>query len=510
MAIEQEPNGHDVSTGVVSDQYRIYPQSWPDRPLTYSFVESGSPPVETFVLTTDDFVATAPIDVRGLFREAVSAWENVCGVDLAEVGDDADADIRVGWMAASDGRGQTLGVARRSYADVIYKVQIGFDPADYRAESNAVGFYDTALHEIGHAIGIAHSDVENTVMAGLPDTEYWHPPGRNRLTADDIAAARAVWGPPTQPPVPNPPPDTPTGGAGDDTIVGGGGNDTIDGGAGDDALLGGDGNDYINGGAGNDRLWGQAGNDSIDGGTGDDRIFGEGGNDTIAGGDGEDRILSGIGDDSIDGGAGFDRVWGGDGADTIHGGAGSARNFLAGEGGNDSIVGGAGVDIVIAGAGNDSVNGGAGADRIIGGDGDDTIEGGDGRNYLNGSEGDDSITGGADRDYLDGEGGNDTLNGGASRDVLAGGAGNDSLVGGAEGDTFFGQEGADTFVIEGGRNWIMDFDDADRLAIGMNLSQVQGAATQLGTDLHIALAGGGDLYLANTTLAEIEADNLIV
>ena len=117
--------------------------------------------------------------------------------------------------------------------------------------------------------------------------------------------------------------------------------------------------------------------------------------------------------------------------------------------------------------------------------------------------------GGAGWDYLDGEGGNDTLDGGAGRDVLAGGAGDDSLAGGAEGDTFFGGPGADVFQIAGGRNWIMDFDEADRLAIGMNLAQVQGAATQIGADLHVALAGGGDLYLANTTLSEIEADNLV-
>ena len=119
------------------------------------------------------------------------------------------------------------------------------------------------------------------------------------------------------------------------------------------------------------------------------------------------------------------------------------------------------------------------------------------------------ITGGADRDYLDGEGGNDTLIGSASRDLLVGGAGNDSLVGGAEGDTFFGGPGADMFIIAGGRNWVMDFDGADRLAIGMNLAQVQAAATQLGPDLHIALAGSGDLYLAGTTLADVEADNLV-
>ena len=44
---------------------------------------------------------------------------------------------------------------------------------------------------------------------------------------------------------------------------------------------------------------------------------------------------------------------------------------------------------------------------------------------------------------------------------------------------------------------------------GMNLAQVQAAATQLGEDLHVALAGGGDLFFAGRTLAGIEADNLI-
>ena len=342
------------------------------------------------------------------------------------------------------------------------------------------------------------------------------PPLDRVLQPDNFILSGSGTPPPVAPSTPAPvnptpvanPDTTERGESGNDTINGGDGNDNVSGEGGADALLGGDGNDYIDGGAGNDRLWGQGGNDGIDGGTGDDRIFGEGGNDTIAGGDGEDRILSGDGDDAIDGGDGFDRVWAGTGDDTIHGSAG--RNFLSGGEGADSVYGGAGVDIVIAGGGNDVVIGGGGADRIIGGAGNDTIYGGAGRNYLNGSEGDDNIIGGADRDYLDGEGGNDTLYGGGARDVLAGGAGNDSLVGGAEGDTFFGQEGADTFVIEGGRNWIMDFDDADRLAIGMNLSQVQAAATQHGTDLHIDLAGGGDLYLANTTLTDIEADNLVV
>ena len=287
---------------------------------------------------------------------------------------------------------------------------------------------------------------------------------RDDLDASDFIGLR------TEPPPPAPPPSSPSfipapapnaspaaterGTSGADTLQGGTGNDNVYGEGGNDALLGGDGNDYIYGGAGNDRIWGQGGNDALDGGAGSDLIYGLAGNDTIAGGADRDIVLAGDGDDAIRGDAGDDGVWAEGGADTVDGGAGD--DFLAG------------------GAGNDSLHGGAGAD------------------------------------YLAGEGGDDTLDGGASRDLaLAGGAGADRLIGGAEGETFFGQGGADTFVIRGGVSWVMDFDESDRLDIGMTLPQVQAAATQLGAHLHIDLAGGGDLYLANTTIAALDADNLI-
>ena len=260
--------------------------------------------------------------------------------------------------------------------------------------------------------------------------------------------------PPTGAPVPNAnPAGTERGTAGADTLQGGAGNDNLYGEGGNDALLGGAGDDYIAGGAGDDKLWGQDGNDGLDGGAGSDLLYGEGGNDTIAGGDARDIVLSGEGHDQIRGDSGDDGVW--------------------------------------AGGGND------------------TVEGGDGADFLAGGTGNDSLSGGAGADYLTGEAGDDTLDGGAGIDVLAGGDGDDRLLGGAAGDTFFGQGGSDTFVIAAGVNWVMDFDDADRLSIGMTLPQAQAAATQQGAHLHVALANGADLYLAYTTLPELDADHLI-
>ena len=40
---------------------------------------------------------------------------------------------------------------------------------------------------------------------------------------------------------------------------------------------------------------------------------------------------------------------------------------------------------------------------------------------------------------------------------------------------------------------------------GLTAATLNAAATQAGEHLHIAFRGGGDLYIAGTTLAEVEA-----
>ena len=403
-------------------------------------------------------------------------WEAVCGVKFVEVRDSPYADVRIAWMPdwQSDGRGGTLGVTNTwSYGRTIDEQAVTFDWAD---SGDTYTLYDTALHELGHVLGIAHSNVHGVVLSGLPHTPYADQPGYDQLQPDDIAAARALWGPP----IATAGPDLMLGGGGNDRFYGRGGNDTIGGGAGNDWLAGGTGNDLLAGRSGNDILLGGAGNDSLYGYSSWERsVY-----------DGNDSIWGQGGDDLIDGGAGNDLIYGGIG--------------------NDSIAGGDGADIILSGEGNDVNAGDNGNDRIWAEGGRDTLDGGTGVDFLAGGIGDDSLTGGIGTDYLAGEAGDDTLDGSTDRDLaLAGGAGNDRLIGGAEGDTFFGQAGADTFVIRDGVNWIMDFDVSDRFIIGMNLAQVQDAATQLGAHLHVALANGGDLYLANTVVAEIDVDNLV-
>ena len=51
----------------------------------------------------------------------------------------------------------------------------------------------TVSHEWGHAIGLAHSNVERTLMSGPPDSMYTND---TDLTADDVHGCRCLYGPP--------------------------------------------------------------------------------------------------------------------------------------------------------------------------------------------------------------------------------------------------------------------------------------------------------------------------
>ncbi len=134
------------------------------------------------------------------------------------------------------------------------------------------------------------------------------------------------------------------------------------------------------------------------------------------------------------------------------------------------------IEKFISGSGNDDITGNIANNVIWGGGGADVIRGGFGDDIIRGGAGNDTLNGNRKHDMLIGEGGNDILRGGGGRDKLDGGAGNDRLEGGIGRDKLVGGTGADTFVFKDG--WavdrVSDFeDDVDTI------------------ELHSALWGGG-------------------
>jgi Ca2+-binding RTX toxin-like protein len=294
-----------------------------------------------------------------------------------------------------DGTGSTLAFAY--YPDDVNSNplagDIQFDTSETWEIGNDQGsaafdFLLVAVHEVGHAIGIDHSDNANSVMfpsSGASDSF-------TSLADADITAARLIYASIGEDPIdpdPSPQPDpepsgtialvdgvlTVTGTENRDRVVlrklrsgnGGrlavlinhqhqtfsladvdsvfinalGGNDvivarrnvrlelTVDGGDGNDRIRGGSGNDNLTGGLGNDQITGGRGNDVIDGGAGDDRLRGQGGDDTLSGGDDNDTLIGGRGDDLLDGGAGTNVLK-----------PDSGRDKLIGRGDRDSVFSG--------------------------------------------------------------------------------------------------------------------------------------------------------------------------
>lgn len=200
------------------------------------------------------------------------------------------------------------------------------------------------------------------------------------------------------------------------------------------------------------------------------------------GGFGNDTITGNALDNRLVGNSGADRIFGGAGADTVEGGAGTS--YLRGDDGSDSIIGGAAFD---------DINGNVGADTASGGDGDDWVVGGKDNDRLFGDNGGDLVYGNLGDDAVDGGAGDDIVRGGQGDDVLAGGAGADFVSGDRGNDTMTGGAGADLFhsSADAGVDRVLDFNrlEGDRVMLDPGTPF---SVAQVGADTVITLGSPSD------------------
>lgn len=104
----------------------------------------------------------------------------------------------------------------------------------------------------------------------------------------------------------------------------------------------------------------------------------------------------------------------------------------------EDAIGGGADDELIGNEFNNILQGLNGDDTIDGGLGDDSLYGGAGDDFLDGWVGDDLLVGNAGDDLLFGFDGNDVLSGGSGIDGLGGESGSDILYGGADSDALLG------------------------------------------------------------------------
>ena len=462
-----------------------------------------------------DFDATQ----QGHFRAALAEYEAVTGVMFVEV----QGAAMINAFGAS-------GTNNGGWASIAFSTQseTGSGPlvSSFGTMAPGVYGYQVLLHELGHALGLAHphegenfvlrpdlNTQANTVMSYNLTTPY-----ATDLGYFDIVALQELYGPAnglnvwTVSTMNNVPVIHASGRS--EIVLATGQSTHLYAGSGDDTVFGREGDDLIYGQAGDDVISGAAGADSVYGGRGQDVIYGDidiysgyGAGDLIAGGEGNDSIMAGYGNDRAYGQQDDDTILGGYGNDTLNGGSGN--DSLLGESGDDRLAGIAGDDILLGGYGSDTLNGGDGADILNGETGADLLWGGDGNDTLSGGLGNDHLRGDAGGDLLLGDGGDDLIRGFAGDDTLMGGDGEDRLFGGT---------GADTFVFETEaafeRNRIYDFEDGiDIIRIeGLNLTFADIAIDAAGiTGAHsiISYSNWLDLVVFNTLANDLTTADFV-
>lgn len=174
---------------------------WRVGPITWSFADT------TYAADRAQFPFSNPLSLiasaQATVAQAVQDWAGVSGLVLQQVADTPDpnaaADIRIGFGTFDAAVTQEIGETKYSTGqyfarDTVIRLE---DPTEYPLVSvggslvyggaGGTSFYQVALHELGHALGLAHSFSPSDVMYPVATAQ------NRTLSASDILGIRALY-----------------------------------------------------------------------------------------------------------------------------------------------------------------------------------------------------------------------------------------------------------------------------------------------------------------------------
>jgi hypothetical protein len=166
------------------EEFNLFGEKWDNTDLTYHF--------ENF---TPDMPRSA---IKQAFRLAFAQWSSVSPLTFTEMQSNGDFNIR--WASgehgdgrnnAFDGPSQTL--AHCFFPKTNFPGRLCCDEAEAWSTDNPPSGIDlptVAIHELGHGLGIRHSDDRNAIMYA-----YYGGIART-LKTDDIKAIQFLYGEP--------------------------------------------------------------------------------------------------------------------------------------------------------------------------------------------------------------------------------------------------------------------------------------------------------------------------
>ncbi len=134
-------------------------------------------------------------------QNAFASWSDVANISFTQVADDGAAvnspttsgDIRVGaYDFSTAGAGDALAYAYFPFSgsltvpgDIFFNMAYAWD---LDSAGPGVSIFEVMAHEIGHSIGLFHTDVANSLMNPLYSTAH------SGVQADDAAGAQFIYG----------------------------------------------------------------------------------------------------------------------------------------------------------------------------------------------------------------------------------------------------------------------------------------------------------------------------
>ena len=182
------------SSGAVSKFKFMFgaPARWPGV-MHWSYNHANAPA---------QFSSAKDVVIQQLITQS-SKWAAVCGIQFAYDGETTavpktlaggpDGISVIGWQKPDMGiSGATYSwyETNGSGAMTLVDSDMMLNPAYVTTPSQLTS---TVAHEWGHAIGLAHSNVESALMSGPPDSMYTN---YTDLTPDDVHGCRCLYGPP--------------------------------------------------------------------------------------------------------------------------------------------------------------------------------------------------------------------------------------------------------------------------------------------------------------------------
>ncbi len=186
------PYGNDAilndDTARIDLRFELDGRDWDCRYVTYIFLNG-----------TNDIAGNEEHDA---VRRAFASWSSATNLDFIEACNENDADIRIAWEVDNhgdpcddpedcffDGEGGTLAHGFFPPPNTgPFAGDIHFDDDENWSLTSDIDMQTVALHEIGHAIGLRHSDVNDAVM------EAFYEGRRRRLTVDDRDGIQTIYG----------------------------------------------------------------------------------------------------------------------------------------------------------------------------------------------------------------------------------------------------------------------------------------------------------------------------